>query len=91
MGGWGTVKAAHMPHQWHLLLEGGISKCLYKLAGILFLLSNAGVGDLQSKVTGLLLFPTETEITGFVPGEYGKAQQQALWEALVLERLKLFY
>lgn len=55
------------------------------------LLSNAGVGDVQSKVKALLLFPTETEITGFVPGKNGKAQQQALWEALVLERLKLFY
>lgn len=55
------------------------------------LLSNAGVGDLQSKVTALFLFPTETEITGFVPRENGKAQQQAPWEALVLERLKLFY
>lgn len=47
------------------------------------LLSNAGVGDLQSKVTALSLFPTGTEITGFVPGENSKAQQQALWEALV--------
>lgn len=55
------------------------------------LLSNAGVGDLQSNVTALFLFPTETEITGFVPGENSKAQQQPLWEALVLERLKLFY
>lgn len=55
------------------------------------LLSNAGVGDLQSQVTALFLFPTETEKTGFVPGENGKARQQALWEALVLERLKLFY
>lgn len=49
-----------------------------------------GVGDLQSKATGLFLFPTQTEITGFVPGENCEAEQ-ALWEALVLERLKLFY
>lgn len=55
------------------------------------LLSNPGVADLQSKVTSLFFFPTETEITGFVPGENGKAQQQALWGALVLERLKLFH
>lgn len=37
MDGQGTAKAAHKPHtSGHLLLEGGISKCLYKLAGILF-------------------------------------------------------
>lgn len=53
------------------------------------LLSNAGVGDLQSKITALFLFPTGTEITGFVPKDNDKAQQ-ALWKALVLERLMLF-
>lgn len=45
----------------------------------------------SAKQSHLFLFPTETEITDFVPRENGKAQQQALWEALVLERLKLFH
>lgn len=39
------------------------------------LLSNAGVGDLQSKVTALFLFPTETEITGFVPKDNDKVNR----------------
>lgn len=49
-----------------------------------------GVGDLQIKVMGLFLFPTQTQITGFVPGENCEAEQ-ALWETLVLEKLKLLY
>lgn len=58
MDGWGTVKAAHKPHQWAPAPRGmGVSKCLCNLARNPVLLSNAGVGDLQSKVTGLFLFP----------------------------------
>lgn len=90
MDSWGTVKAAHRPHQWAPAPRGGCPKMSVQVGRNPVLLSNAGVGDLQSKA-GLFLFPTETEITGFVPGENGKAQQQALWEALVLERLKLFH
>lgn len=88
MDGQATVKAAHKPHQWAPGSSRGHLKMSVQVGRNPILLSNAGVGDLQSKVTALFLFPTETEITGFVPGENGKAQQQALWEALVLERLK---
>lgn len=90
MDGQGTVKAAHKPHQWAPAPPGGHLQMSAQAGRNPVLLSNAGVGDLQSKVTGLLLFPTETQITGFVPGENDKAQQ-ALWEALVLERLMLFH
>lgn len=46
MDGWVQSKLLTSHTSGHLLLEGGVSKCLYKLAGILFY---AGVGDLQSK------------------------------------------
>lgn len=36
MDGQGTVKAAHKPLQWAPVPREGISKCLYKLVGILF-------------------------------------------------------
>lgn len=91
MDGQGTVKAAHKPHQWTPAPRGGHLQLSVQVGRNPVLLGNTGVGDMQSKVTGLFLFPKETEITGFVPGENGKAQQQALWEALVLERLKPFH
>lgn len=43
----------------------------------------------KAKITDLFPFPTETEITGLVPGE--NSEQAALWEALLLEMLTLFY
>lgn len=73
----------------NLLLDGGVSKMSVQVGRNPVLLSNAGVGDLQSKGTGISLFSAETEITGFVPGENGKAEQQALWEALVLRKTEV--
>lgn len=69
MDGQGTIKTAHKPHQWAPAPQGGHLKMSVEVVRNPVLLNNAGVGDLQSKVTGLLLFPSETEITGLVPGE----------------------
>lgn len=87
MDGWGTVKAAHKPHQWAPAPQGGCLKMSVQVGRNPVL---CWCGRSAKQITGLFLFPTETERTGFVPGENGKAQQQALWETLVLERLKLF-